>query len=340
MSNLLIYSRSNLPLEKLRYKRSQSRKNVINISKNIFPKLPYNYNRDRNSNKNLYDKSLILDKLIRSSENTQINNSNSNKNSTINSKSNSLSSSTTKDNNKSNNIMNSSIKIKNSKKLSCNNLSIFKAIMKPKDKFKIKINNLKGKSNSIQLIQQGGKFFKTENNKKVIFNNVGMHYHKEKNIINKDDEKNNELSLRKEIDILKNKLNIIMEKFNIIEEEKKQKSQKIENLEEKVENLMYFIKNNNLFDLKEKIQNLENSVKYLKLENEQLKKEINKKNIIFQNLSKINLNKSKGKKKEKKEMQKYDNKNPNINNNIIDKDNLTDIDIQKINQISIDPDAF
>ena len=109
-----------------------------------------------------------------------------------------------------------------------------------------------------------------------------------------------------------------------------------------MENLTNFIKNNNIQYLNEKIQNLENSVESLKLENVQLKKEINKKNLIFKNLSKLNINKSKGKKKQKNEVAGNDNKNPNINpiNIITEKNNLNDIDIQKIKQISIDPDAF
>ena len=190
-----------------------------------------------------------------------------------------------------------------------------------------------------------GKYIKTENNQKLIFNNVGIHYHRAKNnhkIEFDKKESNNE----QEISKLKNQIYILLKKNTILETEKAEKDSKIEDLEQKLEKLINFIKDKNFSEednekvkLKNKISSLENSVDFLKNENSELKNEIAKMNKIIlllkSNQIEIKKNKSIGKKKQKSELTQLD-----VKNRINTLNNLDEKDIKKIKLISIDPDNF
>ena len=197
------------------------------------------------------------------------------------------------------------------------------------------LSKFSNKSNdNNKLKQKKGSYFKTENNQKLIFNNVGIHYHRAKNN-NKIDSDKYQSKNNQEINNLKNQIFVLLKKNAILENEKKEKDNKIEILEEKLEKLLNFIKEKNLqAEDDEKIK--------LKKENEELKKELEKKNIIIltltnnqiNNHSFVKKNKSIGKKKEKKEIKK------NIAKKISLANNLDEDDITKIKLISIDPDNF
>lgn len=323
MDNILLNSESILPYSKLKLKKSNTKLNFANLKKHLLPHIIEKKNKI--SNKFLYyNKDAIVKKILQTSLNMQINNSASisNKNSISNYKSNSQTSSKYKKNK----IYNKTTQNSN-KKNKKYNIKMYSDYNFNRDSLKIH----KDKCQSIKFLRLNDKFLETDNSQKVIFNNVGIHYHKD-NINNKINQTNNETNSKIEIEELKKKINILSEKYNSIENEKNEKNKKIEILEEKVENMMNFIKKSNILNLMDKIQNLENSVNCLKLENEKLKKEINKKNKMFFSLSNSNIHKkSIGKKKEKKE----------INQNYVKtNNNLNDIDIKKIKLISIDPDNF
>jgi chromosome segregation ATPase len=167
-------------------------------------------------------------------------------------------------------------------------------------------SNQNGKSNKMK-----DQYIKTENNQKLIFNNVGIHYHRAKN--------NNRGEAEKaEINMLKSQIKSLLKKNEILTTEKAERDKKIDVLEEKIDKLLNYIKEKKLSssgedneknNLKNKINNLENCVNYLKSENNELKKEIEKKNKIILSLSNSQIesspshkkNVSIGKKKEKGE---------------------------------------
>ena len=134
----------------------------------------------------------------------------------------------------------------------------------------------------------------------------------------------------KEINKLNNNIKVLLIKNNKLQSEKSEKENKIEILERKIDELINFIKNNETLNLKNKINSLENDIQFLQKENEQLKKELENKNEIISSLT-----------------QKNKQVNENINNNNhykqtskekLQKINKNDIDIEKLKNISIDPD--
>ena len=331
MKNNQRYSQSTLPYKKYKLKICKCKQNITNLKEELLPKKNYN-KRNRTSNNFIFNKNFSLKNIFSLLSNTQTDNSISNNNSLIFSKTNSRIS-LKNDNNKFNNNINTPIKLKNNSKKYSLNINNHKFVLaqitvKPQETFKY-VN----KSKSIQYFKKEGKFSKNENNQKYIINNIGIHAYKEENNLK---DKIKELNYKKEIRKLKNKINILLEKYNNIETEKKEKDKKIEILEEKVDNLMNFIKNNNILILKDKNKKLQNSIDDLIIENEHLKKEINKKKKIFECLSNLKINKSIGTKKEKN--------NTNSNYNITTSNNkindLNEIDIQNIKFISIDPNDF
>ena len=195
-----------------------------------------------------------------------------------------------------------------------------------------KIDNLKNMRN--RIIKKGNNYFKTENNQKIIFNNIGINYHKTKfnnQKIKKSFDKKDVNSV-KDMDKVNDNIKGLSMKNNKIKNGKSEKDNKIEILEEKIDKLINFIKNNETLNLKHKINTLQNDIEILKKENEKLKSELEVKNeiisslknnqnqIIYQNneiIDKIRLNKENG--------QKTNNKN-------------YDIDLEKLKLISIDPD--
>ena len=195
-----------------------------------------------------------------------------------------------------------------------------------------KIDNLKNVRN--RIIKKGNNYFKTENNQKIIFNNIGINYHKTKfnnQKIKKSFDKKDVNSV-KDMDKANDNIKGLSMKNNKIKNGKSEKDNKIEILEEKIDKLINFIKNNETLNLKHKINTLQNDIEILKKENEKLKSELEAKNeiisslkntqnqIIYQNneiIDKIRLNKENG--------QKTNNKN-------------YDIDLEKLKLISIDPD--
>ena len=195
-----------------------------------------------------------------------------------------------------------------------------------------KIDNLKNVRN--RIIKKGNNYFKTENNQKIIFNNIGINYHKTKfnnQKIKKSFDKKDVNSV-KDMDRVNDNIKGLSIKNNKTKNGKSEKDNKIEILEEKIDKLINFIKNNETLNLKHKINTLQNDIEMLKKENEKLKSELEEKNeiisslknnqnqIIYQNneiIDKIRSNKEKG--------QKIKNRN-------------YDIDLDKLKLISIDPD--
>lgn len=216
------------------------------------------------------------------------------------------------------------------------NKSIVKTTIYNKRKITLKIpekiDNLKNVRN--RIIKKGNNYFKTENNQKIIFNNIGINYHKTKfnnQKIKKSFDKKDVNSV-KDMDKVNDNIKGLSMKNNKIKNGKSEKDNKIEILEEKIDKLINFIKNNETLNLKHKINTLQNDVEILKKENEKLKSELETKNeiisslknnqnqIIYQNNEindKIRSNKEKG--------QKMKNRN-------------YDIDLDKLKLISIDPD--
>ena len=216
------------------------------------------------------------------------------------------------------------------------NKSIVKTTIYNKRKITLKIpekiDNLKNVRN--RIIKKGNNYFKTENNQKIIFNNIGINYHKTKfnnQKIKKSFDKKDVNSV-KDMDKVNDNIKGLSMKNNKIKNGKNEKDNKIEILEEKIDKLINFIKNNETLNLKHKINTLQNDIEILKKENEKLKSELETKNeiisslknnqnqIISQNneiIDKIRSNKEKD--------QKMKNRN-------------YDIDLDKLKLISIDPD--
>ena len=279
------------------------------------------------------NKSLIEQKLFKTVFNTR-------KNSLLNSKNNSSSTKNSKSKNNrfsAHSVHNISSSVKINNKKSNNLFDIDQIEIKEQEDWQIPptLSKFSNKSNdNTKLKQKKGSYFKTENNQKLIFNNVGIHYHRAKNN-NKIDSDKYPSKNNQEINNLKNQIFVLLKKNAILENEKREKDNKIEILEEKLDKLLNFIKEKNL-------QAKDDEKTKLKKENEELKKELEKKNGIILNLtnnqinnhSSIKKNKSIGKKKEKKEIRK------NISKKISLVNNLDEDDINKIKLISIDPDNF
>ena len=179
-----------------------------------------------------------------------------------------------------------------------------------------KLDNLKNVRN--RIIKKGNNYFKTENNQRIIFNNIGINYHKTKcnnHNIKRSLEKKDLNSLKENSETNDNLKGLII-KNNKQKKEKNEKDKKFEILEQKIDILINSIQNNETINLKNKIILLENENEILKKENEQLKNELNSKNAIISSLT------------------KNQNQNDKINKNI--KTNIINMD--KLRQISIDPD--
>ena len=315
-----------LPQSKLKIKSKKTaiKKKLGSLSNNCYPYLCLD-----NRNKSLVEK-----KLFKTVFNTR-------KNSLLNSKNNSTSSTKNSKSKRFNSIhyISSSLKIKNIKKIkNSNNFNIDQIEIKGQEDWQLnptlsKVSYNSNYNDKSTKKKEKGKNFKTENNQKLIFNNVGIHYHRAKNN-NKIDSSKKESNNEQEINNLKNQIFILLKKNSILENEKKEKDNKIEILEEKLDKLLNFIKNKNSKEDNEKIQ--------LKKENDELKKELENKNKIILTLTNNQIDNhsfnkkyiSIGKKKEKN-MKKY------ISNKIsITGNNLDEADIKKIKLISIDPDNF
>ena len=115
-----------------------------------------------------------------------------------------------------------------------------------------------------------------------------------------------------------------MVKNNKLQNEKNENESKIEILEQKIDKLITYIKNNETLNQKDKIISLENEIITLRKENEQLKNDLKIKNEVISSL-------------QNKNNRVNDFKNSiNINNKNNNDEN--DIDIEKLKNISIDPD--
>ena len=186
-----------------------------------------------------------------------------------------------------------------------------------------KIDNLKNVRN--RIIKRGNNYFKTESNQRIIFNNIGINYHKMKYNNN-----NFKRSLEKKENSSIKEVNKMNGNINILNKEKIDKDDKIEKLEKKIDKLISFINNNEILNLKNKINSLENDIEILKKENKKLKNELDSKNKIISSFTKI-----KDKMNEKKI-------NSNINAGFEThkkiKYKLNEIDVKKLKLISIDPD--
>ena len=113
-------------------------------------------------------------------------------------------------------------------------------------------------------------------------------------------------------------------KNNKLQNEKNENESKIEILEQKIDKLITYIKNNETLNQKDKIISLENEIITLRKENEQLKNDLKIKNEVISSL-------------QNKNNRVNDFKNSiNINNKNNNDEN--DIDIEKLKNISIDPD--
>lgn len=236
------------------------------------------------------------------------------------------------------------------------NFDIDKIEIKAQEDFRLPqtLSKILSKSNqSNKTNKKKDQYIKTENNQKLIFNNVGIHYHRAKNNNRVDTEKS-EIYSNKEINKLKSQILLLVKKNELLESEKNERDNKIEALEEKIDKLLNFIKekklsgeNNEKNKLKNKINNLENCVNYLKCENSELKKEIEKKNKIILSLTSTQSESSPSHKKnvsigKKKEKGDKTNKNKinDTNNEVNNVYNIDENDIKKIKLISIDPDNF
>lgn len=344
-----------LPKTKYSFKNMKLKttgKKLGSLQNNIYPYI--------NIDKQFRNKSLIEPKIFKTALNSR-------KNSLINSKNNSNSSSINNSKPKRSRFrsvryITSSMQI--NKKTKNNdftnndndNFDIDKIEIKAQEDFRLpqtlsKILNKSNQSNKSN--KKKDQYIKTENNQKLIFNNVGIHYHRAKNNNRVDTEKS-EIYSNKEINKLKSQILLLVKKNELLESEKTERDNKIEALEEKIDKLLNFIKekklsgeNNEKNKLKNKINNLENCVNYLKSENSELKKEIEKKNKIILSLTSTQSesspshkkNVSIGKKKEKGDKtnkNKINDKNNEVNNVY----NIDENDIKKIKLISIDPDNF
>jgi hypothetical protein len=179
-----------------------------------------------------------------------------------------------------------------------------------------KLDNLKNVRN--RIIKKGNNYFKTENNQRIIFNNIGINYHKTKcnnHNIKRSLEKKDLNSLKENSETNDNLKGLII-KNNKQKKEKNDRDNKFEILEQKIDTLINSIQNNETINLKNKINSLENENEILKKENELLKNELNSKNEIISLLT------------------KNQNRKDKINDNI----KSNSIDMDKIRLISIDPD--
>ena len=186
-----------------------------------------------------------------------------------------------------------------------------------------KIDNLKNVRN--RIIKRGNNYFKTESNQRIIFNNIGINYHKMKYNNN-----NFKRSLEKKENSSIKEVNKMNGNINILNKEKIDKDDKIEKLEKKIDKLISFINNNEILNLKNKINSLENDIEILKKENKKLKNELDSKNKIISSFTKI-----KDKMNEKKI---NSNINAGFETNKKIKYKLNEIDVKKLKLISIDPD--
>ena len=197
-----------------------------------------------------------------------------------------------------------------------------KITLKLPDKFE----NIKKMRNNI--IKREGNYFKTENNQKIIFNNIGINYHNKNN-------KRSSISSNKKDSYSFNKIEksndnekILLIKNNKLEKEQEQKDNKIELLEKKIDKLINFIKNNETVNLKNKINELENEIELLKMENSKLKQELEIKNKIISTSTKDSSSTTNKKIIENKKDE----------NNLIIKAGINDIDFEKLKKITIDPE--
>ena len=278
-----------LPKTKYSFKNMKLKttgKKLGSLQNNIYPYI--------NIDKQFRNKSLIEPKIFKTALNSR-------KNSLINSKNNSNSSSINNSKPKRSRFrsvryITSSMQI--NKKTKNNdftnndndNFDIDKIEIKAQEDFRLpqtlsKILNKSNQSNKSN--KKKDQYIKTENNQKLIFNNVGIHYHRAKNNNRVDTEKS-EIYSNKEINKLKSQILLLVKKNELLESEKTERDNKIEALEEKIDKLLNFIKekklsgeNNEKNKLKNKINNLENCVNYLKSENSELKKEIEKKIKLY-----------------------------------------------------------
>ena len=335
MENSLLHSYANLSNIKLKLKKNISIKNLSILKKNIFPKLILNKRKSNNKNSriNLHDRKSFEQKKFQSTFilKNQISNSNNN------SKSNNRTSSTNESKTNIQSYIDPSTKVPKKKssyfKNNYNNLS---KNMKDHEKWKIhnKWPKILNKSKSIQPMTKYKRFSETENNQKFILGNNENHISKNNIIINDKDDFNS----KKEIEKLKGKVNYLLKKNNLLEKEKIENNQRIDILEKKVDKLIHYIKNNEISSLKSKINSLENNINHLKLENEQLKKDIDKKTKIFLDFDATKMDKINSSIGKKKNNSGIDNNKTSIFYDSKIKYNLNDSDIERIKLISIDPD--
>ena len=356
LKKIMDYNSFIIPQSKLNIKSIKNKKvifpkkNLGSFSKNVYPKL--------NNSKNERNNYKINQKLYKTAFNSR-ENSLSNSKTNINSGSISSSYKSNKSYIDSSTLFNSSMKIQKNKQYNKilnndDNFDIDHLTIKGQEDWNIPRNFskilTKSNNNSVKSSYNKGKYIKKESNQKLVFNNVGIHYHRAKNNRGVELDKKNSLH-DKEINKLQNTIYTLLKKNSTLESEKAERDNKIEILEEKIKKLMNFIKEKNMANedgekeqLINKVNSLENTVEDLKSENKELKKEIGKKDKIIlslkSNQNKINLhhkNVSIGKKKEKNNQnnQKNGNKNNSNNENKLDKN-----DINKIKLISINPDSF
>ena len=194
-----------------------------------------------------------------------------------------------------------------------------------------KVDNFKKVRN--HMLKRENNYFKTENNQKIIFNNIGINYHKMKynnNNLGRSIEKKG-TQTNKEINKLNNNIKVLLVKNNKLQNEKSENKSKIEILEQKIDKLITYIKNNEELNQKDKIISLENEIIFFKKENEELKNELKLKNEIISSLQKKN--------NQIDEIKKINNNNRITNKNEKNMNFINnDIDMEKLKQISIDPD--
>ena len=270
-NNKFLLTQSKLTIKNI--KSNNTKKKLGSLPTSIYPYLYID--------KNWRNKSMLNQKIFKTEENTK-------KNSLINSKNNSYSTknSISKPNRSrfnSVNFISSSTTMKIKKKLKKNNLknnnfNIDKIEIKTQEDWELpstlskKLNKSINNANSTQN-KNKGKFIKTENNQKLIFNNVGIHYHRVKNNNRIETGKKEQKNNNQEISKLKNQIFILLKKNTNLENEKSEKDSKIEILEEKIEKLLKIIKEKNLkgedkekMKLIKKVNALENNIIYLKNE--------------------------------------------------------------------------
>ena len=116
-----------------------------------------------------------------------------------------------------------------------------------------KLDNLKNVRN--RIIKKGNNYFKTEKNQRIIFNNIGINYHKTKcnnHNIKRSLEKKDLNSLKENSETNDNLKGLII-KNNKQKKEKNEKDKKFEILEQKIDILINSIQNNETINLKNKI---------------------------------------------------------------------------------------